>query len=311
MITLKTTFIIGAGCSIPFGFPSADELHWKIIDLLENAQRRHELAEAVEREESFVNEFRFALQHANCFSIDRFIEGCPEFLNIGKAAIASVLLPREIELQLVSRESAPEHWLRYIWDKMQTGKLVDVAKNQVSFVVFNYDRSIEHYLVRAMSAIYRDSNLNCARVLSTVPIIHIYGSLGRYPGLAGALESDLEVSYSGDCSAEQVRRAMKCITLAPESQAPQAQSFADARTAIARSNRVVFLGFGYGRANVERLGNTEFWQDVRSRTPIWGTVLGMEEAELRAVHDAFGIQLQHYGPSVRALQFLRKHFDRW
>ena len=98
MITIPTSLILGAGSSMDYGFPSGSMLKWKIINLL--AEPKGEILETIadlgsdiQSATALSRELRFSAEG----SIDAFLEHRPEFLLIGKIAIALVLCPYEHE----------------------------------------------------------------------------------------------------------------------------------------------------------------------------------------------------------------------
>jgi hypothetical protein len=56
--------------------------------------------------------------------------------------------------------------------------------NKVSIITFNYDRSLEYYLLTCLHAKYKKGLLECAKVLEKIPIRHVYGKLGELPELS-------------------------------------------------------------------------------------------------------------------------------
>src|SRR5437660_2575658 len=98
----KTVLVLGAGASMPYGFPSGDELRQRIITSLKNfptkvgpARPLENLLNALGIEAYHVQHFRDELARAPHITIDRFLENRPEFERIGKLAITATLIPLE------------------------------------------------------------------------------------------------------------------------------------------------------------------------------------------------------------------------
>ena len=144
MITRPTVLILGAGASMPFGFPSGLELidricerargsDQQIIDVLDILNIKGDILGA------FSNELRLAAPS----SIDEFLENRQDYLEIGKALIAVVIAESEDSLKLLGRQHPERHWYRYLLSKLR-GSLSEFSQNQLSVITFNYDRSLEH-----------------------------------------------------------------------------------------------------------------------------------------------------------------------
>ena len=74
--------------------------------------------------------------------MDAFLEHRPELRRIGKAAIAYVLIGGE-NPDLLFRDMG--NWLGYLYNYIPN-PLRRLASGTVSFLTFNYDRSLEHFL---------------------------------------------------------------------------------------------------------------------------------------------------------------------
>lgn len=92
MITEKTVFILGAGASMPYGYPSGRQLKNQVIETL-----RKDSGPGFKRLIDFgyrpsqLKIFRDALFLSGKLSVDALLEHQPELVNIGKSAIAFVL----------------------------------------------------------------------------------------------------------------------------------------------------------------------------------------------------------------------------
>ena len=98
---------------------------------------------------------------------------------IGKLAIAQTLAQREDEDSLFSENS----WYRVLYDKMKDkATAITLNQNQVAFISLNYDRSLEHYLYRAICNFSGDmTEEHAIEIISEIPIVKLYGSLDSLP----------------------------------------------------------------------------------------------------------------------------------
>ena len=108
------------------------------------------------------------------------MEHRPEYLDVGKALIAAELIVCERETALFRRDG--KSWYEYLFNELSTN-FCDFEKNQLSILTFNYDRSLEHYLLTSLQNSYDKSIEECAEKLSKIPIIHLHGDLGALPAL--------------------------------------------------------------------------------------------------------------------------------
>jgi hypothetical protein len=133
VITKPTVFVLGAGSSQPYRFPSGSELVdrvWQRILHFGDDNRENPLDEqlkGLKHSHDKTVEFARELRFSRGYSIDRFLEMRPEFMEIGKAAIADVLLDAEKESVtelfpnepiLWTEEPEDRDWQRYLFDQL-------------------------------------------------------------------------------------------------------------------------------------------------------------------------------------------------
>lgn len=284
MIRTKTVFVLGAGASRPFGFPVGASLLTEI--------RKGEASSTLEMcgvRAKVVSDFVREVQQSPLASIDRFLERRPEFLPIGKVAIADRLMRWELESELLNPIHDGINWYKLLFQQMEANvrKLGDMTENAVAFVTFNYDRSLEHFLLLALQRTFNCERAEAAEVVKVVPIVHMYGELGAH--------SDLNPngrSYSNDMQPNQVQLAAEGIRLIEERlQTPE--RFKAANDLLNQARRVVFIGFGFDRTNTERL---EVGQRRRLPAPgenfpwvqIYAGAMGLGDATKRWVYATLG-----------------------
>jgi len=66
----------------------------------------------------------------------------------------------------------------YLYGGMVGSSLEEFAENRVSFVTFNYDRSVEQFLFTSLKNTFGRPDGNTSQVLQKVPIVHLHGRLG-------------------------------------------------------------------------------------------------------------------------------------
>lgn len=296
MISIPTTFILGAGSSMQYGFPSGAGLTRSVIDALEAPESDScNTLKKLGYPPSEIAAFREALRFSGRASVDAFLEHRTDLMSIGKAAMACVLIPLE---NIGALFDADQSWYQYLYERMNCA-LDSFTDNAVSFITFNYDRSLEAYLHTALVHGYGVSADEAGKAVAGIRVIHVQGQLGSMPW---------EESSSGTRPYEP--------TLAPESVATAREAMrvihedpgddpllAEAAVAINAAERVLFLGFGYHRMNVERLG-----LDIdRKRAYLGGTAFELKDREKQAIKEELfkgRIDLGHF--DWRVLQFLRE-----
>jgi hypothetical protein len=215
VLTKPTVFVLGAGASVPFGFPVGRALSELVVrDLRDGRHGFKELRELGGFSEVDITTFRNAFFRSGKLSVDAFLEHRDDLMDIGKAATALALIRFENEGKLFSYDDS--NWLRETFARLTTS-FDEFPNNRLSFVTFNYDRTVEHFLFSALQNSYRKSDDESRAVLEQIPVVHLHGRLGFLPWQKGSATREFSTK------------------LTPEGQ-------------------IVVMGFGYNRLNISRLG---------------------------------------------------------
>ena len=306
MITTPTVLILGAGASHPYGFPTAKELKEQICDAFASSTTRASKflgrTESKYTPEQF-SEFRQAFLKAPA-SIDAFLYRRPEFLAVGKLAIAYCLMPFEDETKLYQPDGDLRggNWYEYLAGKLDS-TFEEFGNNKLSIVTFNYDRSLEHYLLNALMYLHGKSRDECANTLAKIPIVHVYGQLGEheYPKQGSQQYRPDQVKHF-----RYVQTAADGIKLYHE----EAEAASRAREVLSGAKRICFLGFSYNQFNVDRL---KVRGSLDLSTTVIGTTRGLIGMELENAKGrlaealAADIHLELSGTSDDNLSILRDH----
>ena len=173
MIKKPTVFILGAGASNPYGFPTGLGLSQSIIanlrPLSPNESRgKDDWVPFLEKNFEITTEVMhsFAQElHYSRISVDAFLEHRPEYLQIGKLSIAMCLMAHEYEEKLFN---AQRNWFDYLRLKLNA-PFEEFGDNQLSIITFNYDRSIEQYLFMVLKHTYGKTTEQCAEQININP----------------------------------------------------------------------------------------------------------------------------------------------
>lgn len=268
MITKKTVFVLGAGASSPYNFPTASDLSELLYHELQKPQSGWNSLTANNLfNGDQIEDFRTQFWYSGKNSVDTFLEHRSEFLEIGKAAIAQQLIRHESTGMLFKRH---ENWYRHLYSRLNATP-ENFLENGISFITFNYDRSLEQFLFTALKYSYRLSDSECADIVEQIPIIHLHGRLGYLPWQ----QAEPVRQYTASVNTEDLKICMQSIKIVHEDiSSGRDEDFSVAKTLLHNAERVYILGFGYDPINVQRLG----LDDLRVRCAA-GTCFGLGGAE--------------------------------
>ncbi|HWX81698.1 MAG TPA: hypothetical protein VNZ02_16470 [Steroidobacteraceae bacterium] len=241
MIKSRTTLILGAGASAPYGFPIGSALRDDLLktDGIFNVK----LKEASLDVKAWV-EIQDLLHRYQSSSVDDFLRVYSEHADYMKIAIA-FQLNRHERLKEHQNPNHSDPWYRVLLDEVLENdpKLGDGA---LSIVTFNYEMSLEHYLAGTLQVRHRLEEEEANEALTALNFQHIYGAIG--PALNGHHWSR---PYGEFPSTRHLQTAANGISTCFEPKSREA--VAVARKLIAESKNLLFLGFGYSAENLKRL----------------------------------------------------------
>jgi hypothetical protein len=304
MIMDNTVLVLGAGASMPYGFPSGRELFFIIkkgLNIFTQGKRIvWEKLRTLGIKDKEIIDFRSALNYADSPSVDAFLEHRSEFSEVGKLSIALILIPYEDERRLFNIDGSadmPSSWYRYLMDKLNAKDCDEFKYNKLSVITFNYDRSWEHYLFTALKNRYGITDDECTESLSFIPIIHVHGSLGSLPWQA----SNYSRPYEKTNDLSEIQKASKQIIVMSEKE-EYASVFHTVFKLMEKASKIYFLGFGYHNTNLRRLGIL----NLSNKANKFGTSVGIGNAEWRSISDTWGITFK--GTDVDILSLFRDYF---
>ncbi len=243
MITKPTVLILGAGASIPYGYPSGSVLRSSIVNTTRDSDS-FRLYESLGINQTIVNDFINALHRSPLPSVDGFLEHRQEFVTIGKIAITKELVRFEDELSLFAKSD----WYQALFEEMNT-TFENFLKNRLSIITFNYDRSFEQFLFASLFNLYGKSREECAAIVSKIPIVHVHGKIGDLPWESGSYTRE----YKPINDANLIKASSDKIRIVHEQNAKDDKLFAKAHRLLTHAKRIYLLGFGYHEINLQRL----------------------------------------------------------
>lgn len=268
----KTTLVLGAGASFPYGFPVGTGLRAQIL----REAGKESFARDVYQDRTRLRQFAEAFGQSQLYSIDAFLgRRADEFGDIGKRLIAHVLLSCESTTNLFFDHE--DHWYRYLVNVLGSEPWDEFDPSWLSVVTFNYDRSLEHYLYATLQSQYGKSATDVANRLKSLQIVHVYGSLGEVWG-----DTADSIPFGGhrpDHIAGFSISAANRLKVIPEGR-DDGPTLTAARALVSGAERIAFLGFGFDATNVRRLGGPSIAPSPGQKT-IVGTALGLTDSEVR------------------------------
>ena len=250
MITKPTVSILGAGASYSFGYPLGKDLVDIIVKNFDpnNSENAIELFKGLGFSEEELISFRDKLRLSAAPSIDSFLEPRgDDDRYLGKLAIAYALIPFEKTDTLFYDNS----WYKTLLQKLKIS-FDDFEKNKISFITFNYDRSLEHFLMTAIQNQFNKTENEVAEKLKKIPLVHLYGKLGMLP-LETTKPDEYTREYTSKILPHLLRRSSKSLKIIYDKLELENPEFKQAKQLLSAARRIYFLGFGYHKDNLERL----------------------------------------------------------
>ena len=297
MIKEKTVLVLGAGASIPYRFPSGRQL---VRDIL-NIQANRLYAFLNDIPIHLAQEFLKELDSANPLSIDTWLEKNNKFINVGKAAIAHVILKCEDTEELKKNyenryfeslgtdNPLDPNWYQYLFDRLtrECNNLEQFGDNKLSVITFNYDRSLEQYLWTSLVSTFTGHGIDAyVEQIKKIEIYHIYGSLGPLPlQKAKGPFVDYGKKTQDQNTYQLCVNNINIISDAPSNEQEPVDPYLHAHNLLENAQRVYFLGFGFHPLNVTRLGLEQLPNYKYDRFD--GTALGLPTQDRNTVIDIF------------------------
>lgn len=270
-------FIVGAGASAEFGLPTGELLKQKIHNSFNFRLSGHRLdggndiikdafRDRAKNDQSkllnYISEaikLRDALSLA--LSIDNLLDAHANntvFEECGKIAIAksifdaertsTIWLNSKADKKFFNRSDINNTWLteifRLIVQDTQLEALADKLQ-RICFIIFNYDRCVEHFLYHSFQAYYSISAEESAGFVSRIQIIHPYGTIGalEWQDASGLMFGE-EVHHKSLLNA-----ALRLKTFT-ESIDPTLSQIDKIRDSICYADKLAFLGFAFHPQNI-------------------------------------------------------------
>lgn len=307
MFAEQTVFVVGAGASVEAGLPTGEGLIPKIVEYL--GHLRGEAGEDIRYapmldESKGDRRFNTTMMEAaakritkglhGSFSIDNFIDenrGDKFIETVGKLAIAKTILAEEATSKMHEENinGEPElASLRGTWYSKLSSLIFEGCTKEelaerlcrITFVIFNYDRCLEHYLFWMIRFTYGVTQQDAAAFIGKLTIYHPYGSVGLLPWQDHQAPVHFGNPRNWEANVWSVAARIKTFT-----EGIGSDENAAIRRAIFDANMVIFLGFGFHHLNMSLLTFTgsppPTFQAGSKR--YFGTVLGRSKSDQEVI----------------------------
>jgi len=285
MITTKTVLVLGAGASEPYGFPIGSKLVRDMRDYAGLANSENwcrSFLEWLQRNAGDEAASWSGIGHdmkplcrelgvCRTCSIDEFLERREDMVNAGRLVISICLLMAEGRSKSQLWSDATEgHWYDYLKSQL-INRPKELGQDELRVITFNYERSLEHFLYWSLKPYYSQAMTDeeYTAAIKQFRFLHIYGSLGPLPwqSATGA------VDYGAQGYGEILAAAKGIRVLHQGTQDTVQQNLKQAQEWLKWADRVLFLGFGFHKDNVERIALAG---TLRSKQKISGTCCGLD-----------------------------------
>ena len=302
MFKSQTLFIIGAGASAEANLPIGGKLAKNIAQLLtvdrdapENPEGERLLAQLYDRYPLPNAGYHRAARAISegvvlANSIDDFLDRHSKdeaIQRVGKAAIVKTILTAESESLLLRtlRSKTTLSDLERTWYLKffrMLGARVNASNvrqifDKVAFIVFNYDRCLEHFLINALQLVYGIGQTEAVSTVSDCHIIHPYGVIANLPyNNSSGIPFGGAETFEFDCVTPS--QGVKIFT----EQIAAGEMLQQLHAELHRSEQIVFLGFGFLDENMTLL-KPAAKMNLRN---VFATAFGMSGSSIDSVkHD--------------------------
>lgn len=252
VIDEPTVFILGAGANKPYDFPLGEELAELIYNWSETGEFRSEL-QRLHPAEGIGRIRRMACDIIDSgWTVDRWLAQNRENCDGARYCIARFVALKE-NPEVLRRGWYDVLWRRLLPEEHSDTKPTVLLKSDVTFVTFNYDRSLEQALLTRAQASFQRNSKDCSEIVSQLRIFHVHGQLGRLPWQkpVGRLAELPERPYAPKFDSGEL---VSCAGIKIVSETNRdTKEYIEARKYLARAERIHFLGFGYDEENLSRL----------------------------------------------------------
>lgn len=274
----RSLFILGAGASCSYGFPSGESLLSRISTIAKNEAA----SSSSVLDSALANRLANVIDQSRPPSIDWLLELHPDLAISGKYCIGQAICELETDTR-IDKVKTNEDWYKWLFQSAcrDCRSIFDLLDIFPKILTFNYDISLERYLYRCLRAMYGVSSELAIKVLRDLPIRHVYGTFGSIGQFAD------ETCYKITMGQEEIYS--KCQNIKTIHEVKTKSENDHVEWAYADVDNVAILGFGYHAENIELVGLRSCVQLIRRRgLRIISSCYSMGTAYVEAISQLFG-----------------------
>lgn len=308
MFPRYSVFVLGAGASCDLGLPVGEDfrknliaalsrdrdnlqfinqyLTWPLID--RSQRKRTDWSPAYQEYIDAAARIRFGLPLA--VSIDNYLDAHRSDVTmqeIGKIAISITILQAERNSLLYGEGLPPvadvdrlpsdakleNSWYLPLMRMITSGRSVEEVNalfDNIAFVVFNYDRCLEHFLVNVIMTYFNVSPQTAIESVRRLVVVHPYGQVGYLPW-----QHDGPTADFGNPRSDLNLIAQGIQTFTESTDSGMVDSV---REVVAQAETLIFMGYGFLEQNNDLLR-----VDASSVRRVFATTKGISDQDIPIV----------------------------
>ena len=224
----------------------------------------------------FINDFK----RARTDSIDLFLSRNTKHRKFGVFLICLFILNYELNSKFsedFSKEEQDQDWYYHIFnehltnDILKKSDLSKFANNNVTFITFNYDRSLENFLFESLRYSFTDMDEVVKRLVNDTRIIHVYGKIAPLEWEDNT--EGIQLNYKNNYLIKRTAELVDNIQIIYDMREEVSEEIQDI---ISEAREIFFLGFGYGDENLDAIN---FSKLVKPYQSVFGTAMDYKRNE--------------------------------
>lgn len=312
MVKDKTVIVVGAGASNEFNLPIGSELLYQMSRAFHTStgNKRFDNEKIHYALENYARTFK---PHDPYYGFDSLVDAAksitkaiPLSISIdnliderkdadvevcAKIGIAKTILDAERNSTIycapgycksLNFENSKKTWLNHFFKIIKQNCEFDNLPerlSQVKFIVFNYDRCVEHYIYYAIQNAYNVNEYAAKECMKYLEVYHPYGRVGSLPWM----EDEHPFDFGYDINPEGLVLLVNELKTFTEGIDSEESEIDKIRNEFLSANIILFLGFAYHPLNLKLLMTPgRDHNDIRL-THYYGTSYGYSGANTESI----------------------------